>query len=130
MGFIDTIPSIDDTWRSGVAPAAASPGVLMANVQYAPRSCSSSCRSQPSTATAGAASVEPVNVDLSDYVSARRWVKHPKRPEKKKTAPIFTEQRAQEKWDALSTEAQDRIRKVAKDRAAEAMAAFTVRSGR
>jgi hypothetical protein len=33
IGFIETIPSIEETCRSGVAPAAARPGVHNAKVQ-------------------------------------------------------------------------------------------------
>ena len=68
--------------------------------------------------------------DLSGYVAHRAWTNHPPRREKKKSAPIMTEERQIRKWDALSTEARERIVRDAKAAAAEEMAAFQTRRGR
>ena len=53
IGFIVTMPSRALTCASGLAPTATWPGVTMAKVQYAPRSCSSSARNQVSAAVGG-----------------------------------------------------------------------------
>ena len=60
IGFIVTTPSRALTCASGLAPTATWPGVTIAKVQYAPRSCSSSARNQVSAAVAASASTPAV----------------------------------------------------------------------
>lgn len=73
---------------------------------------------------------EPLAGELGGYVAHRVWVDHPPKPQRKKEAPIFTEQKALDRWDALSAKDRERIKAEARDAAAEAMAAFQTRRGR
>lgn len=67
---------------------------------------------------------------MNDALYGRAWVDHPPRKPKDVKLPIFTEQRGQDRWDAISPQRAAEIRSEAKRAAAEVMAAWEFRTGR
>ena len=69
-----------------------------------------------------------MNIGTGDI--GRNYQRHPRRRERTKDAPIFTEQRGLDRWDALHPDDAARIRAEAQAAAREAIQRFERRTGR